>query len=63
VSEHSPLPIILYNIAGRTGYNMTAETTLRIAAVLSQRHRYTKEASGNDSGQYFEEITSDRRRR
>lgn len=32
VSEHSPLPIILYNIAGRTGVNMTAETTLRIAA-------------------------------
>ena len=31
VSEHSPLPIILYNIAGRTGVNMTSETTLRIA--------------------------------
>lgn len=31
VSEHSPLPIILYNIPGRTGINMTAETTLRIA--------------------------------
>lgn len=31
VSEHSPLPIILYNIPGRTGVNMTAETTLRIA--------------------------------
>ena len=30
VSEHSPLPIILSNIAGRTGVNMTAETTLRI---------------------------------
>lgn len=31
VAEHSPLPILLYNIAGRTGVNMTAETTLRIA--------------------------------
>ena len=31
VSEHSPLPIILYNIAGRTGVNMTVDTTLRIA--------------------------------
>lgn len=31
VSEHSPLPIILYNIPGRSGVNMTAETTLRIA--------------------------------
>lgn len=30
ISEHSPLPIILYNVAGRTGVNMTAETTLRI---------------------------------
>ncbi len=31
VSEHSPLPIILYNIPGRSGVNMTAETTLHIA--------------------------------
>lgn len=30
VSENSPLPIILYNVGGRTGVNMTAETTLRI---------------------------------
>ncbi len=46
VSEHSPLPIILYNIAGRTGVNMTAETTLRIARDF---HNVIgiKEASGN----------------
>lgn len=31
ISEHSPLPIILYNIPGRSGVNMTDETTLRIA--------------------------------
>ena len=31
VSEHSPLPIILYNVPGRTGVNMTAATTIRIA--------------------------------
>ncbi len=31
VAGASPLPVILYNIPGRTGVNMTAETTLRIA--------------------------------
>ena len=31
VSEHSPLPIILYNVPGRTGVNMTAATTIRVA--------------------------------
>ena len=46
VSEHSPLPIILYNIAGRTGVNMTAETTLRIAADFPNVIGI-KEASGN----------------
>ena len=31
LSEASPLPIVLYNVPGRTGVNMTAQTTLRIA--------------------------------
>ena len=31
LSEASPLPIVLYNVPSRTGVNMTAETTLRIA--------------------------------
>ena len=31
IAETSPLPIILYNVPGRTGVNMLAETTLRIA--------------------------------
>lgn len=42
----SPLPIILYNVPGRTGVNMTAETTLRLA----RAHKNIigiKEASGN----------------
>ncbi len=46
VSEHSPLPIILYNIAGRTGVNMTMETTLRIARDF-ENVIGVKEASGN----------------
>jgi 4-hydroxy-tetrahydrodipicolinate synthase len=31
VAGASPLPVILYNVPSRTGVNMTAETTLRIA--------------------------------
>lgn len=31
ISNRSPLPIILYNVPSRTGVNMTAETTLRLA--------------------------------
>ena len=46
VSEHSPLPVILYNIPGRSGVNMTAETTLRIARDFPNVIG-VKEASGN----------------
>ncbi len=46
VSENSPVPIILYNIAGRTGVNMTVETTLRIARDFDNVIG-VKEASGN----------------
>lgn len=31
IAEASPLPVILYNVPGRTGVNMTADTTLRLA--------------------------------
>jgi 4-hydroxy-tetrahydrodipicolinate synthase len=31
LAENTPLPIILYNVPGRTASNMTAETTLRLA--------------------------------
>ena len=31
IAEESTLPIILYNVPGRTGVNMTADTTLRLA--------------------------------
>ena len=32
VADSSPAPVILYNVPGRTGVNMTAETTCRLAA-------------------------------
>lgn len=31
VADHSPLPVVLYNVPGRTGVNLEAATTLRIA--------------------------------
>ena len=31
ISEASPMPVILYNVPGRTRSNITAETTLRLA--------------------------------
>jgi len=46
VSEHSKLPIILYNVPGRTGSNMMADTTLRIAFDCKNVIGI-KEASGN----------------
>lgn len=46
ISEASPLPVILYNVPGRTGVNMTAETTLRIASEF-ENVIAVKEASGD----------------
>lgn len=46
IAERSPRPIILYNVPGRTGVNMEAETTLRIARECPNVIA-TKEASGN----------------
>lgn len=42
----SPRPIIIYNVPGRTGQSMTAETQLRIARDCKNVFA-TKEASGN----------------
>ena len=47
IAQASPLPIILYNVPGRTGVNMTAETTLRLARDFSDNIIAIKEASGN----------------
>ena len=32
LADHSPIPLILYNVPGRTGINMTAQTTARLSA-------------------------------
>lgn len=44
--EASPLPIIIYNVPGRTSSNISAETTLRLANA-SEKFAGVKEASGN----------------
>ena len=46
LAEATPLPIVLYNVPGRTGVNMTAETTLRLARDF-ENIVAIKEASGN----------------
>ncbi|HKH61824.1 MAG TPA: 4-hydroxy-tetrahydrodipicolinate synthase [Flavitalea sp.] len=46
LAEASPRPIILYNVPGRTGRNMTAETTIRLAKEV-ENIAGIKEASGD----------------
>ncbi len=46
VANSSPLPVIMYNVPGRTGMNMTADTTLKLAHDFP-RLVAMKEASGN----------------
>lgn len=45
VADASPLPLILYNVPGRTSSNLTADTTLRLATHTNIVG--VKEASGN----------------
>ncbi len=49
IAKASPLPVVLYNVPGRTGVNMTAETTLRLANDFPDTVVAVKEASGNFS--------------
>lgn len=67
VVEASPVPVILYNVPGRTGVNMDADTTLRIAG-LSEKVVGIKEACGElgqfakiikDAPDYFKVISGD----
>ena len=46
IAEVSPLPIVLYNVPGRTGINMKAETTVKLAKDFSNIIA-VKEASGS----------------
>lgn len=46
IAEQSPLPVLIYNVPGRTASNISAETTLRLAENCSNIFG-TKEASGN----------------
>ncbi|HRN71581.1 MAG TPA: 4-hydroxy-tetrahydrodipicolinate synthase [Ginsengibacter sp.] len=46
LADHSPKPIILYNVPGRTGSNISAETTIRLARDC-EKIGGIKEASGN----------------
>ncbi len=57
IATASPLPIILYNVPGRTGSNITAQTTLRLANDFSNIVAI-KEASGNFA--QFSEILRDK---
>lgn len=46
INDAAPLPVIMYNVPGRTGSNINTQTTLRIAKECKNIIA-TKEASGN----------------
>ena len=47
VAEASPIPVILYNVPGRTGVNLLPETVMRIWETQPNKIIGIKEASGN----------------
>ena len=47
VAEASPIPVILYNVPGRTGVNLLPETVIRIYEAHPDKIFGIKEASGN----------------
>lgn len=47
VADASPIPVILYNIPGRTGVNMNVDTIIRLAHDFPDKIIGIKEASGN----------------
>lgn len=46
IAEVSPVPVVMYNVPGRTGTNITSETTLRLAKEV-KNIAAIKEASGD----------------
>lgn len=57
LNEVAPVPVIIYNVPGRTGAGISAATTLRLANA-SSRFIATKEASGNP--EVFMDILKDK---
>ena len=47
VAEASPIPVLLYNVPGRTGVNLLPETVMRIYEARPDKIVGIKEASGN----------------
>lgn len=47
IAEASPIPVILYNVPGRTGVNLLPETVMRIWEAHPDKIAGIKEASGN----------------
>ena len=47
IAEASPIPVILYNVPGRTGVNLLPETVMRIYEAQPMKIVGIKEASGN----------------
>ena len=47
IAEASPVPVILYNVPGRTGVNLLPETVMRIYEAHPDKIAAIKEASGN----------------
>ncbi|MEE1184430.1 MAG: dihydrodipicolinate synthase family protein, partial [Paludibacteraceae bacterium] len=46
IAEASPVPVIMYNVPGRTGVNMNPELTIRLAKDFPEKLVAIKEASG-----------------
>jgi len=47
IAKASPVPVILYNVPGRTGVNLLPETVMRIYETYPDKITGIKEASGN----------------